>query len=226
MDLKRPPAKPTSNMFDLEQAIIGWRRQMLAAGIKTPVPLEELEIHLHDEFEQQMQSGLNAQQSFEAAVRRIGQSHALKLEFKKVGVSSIPLEIQFVKLAGIACAAVAGFFSLWILLALLTVHEANPAERVLGLAAVASVLLSWRYGHVFLPATSNPRARTAAGAACCLASIGGMMLFIEFLQHSLGRIPVGQLFVSSVWAWSALAILGGMANGLEKAARKTNERYV
>ena len=30
-------------MFDLEQAIAGWRRQMQAAGIKTPVPLEELE---------------------------------------------------------------------------------------------------------------------------------------------------------------------------------------
>jgi hypothetical protein len=38
-------------MFELEQAITGWRRQMLAAGIKTPVPLEELEIHLRDEIE-------------------------------------------------------------------------------------------------------------------------------------------------------------------------------
>ena len=26
-----------------------WRRQMIAAGIKTPVPLEELEIHLREE---------------------------------------------------------------------------------------------------------------------------------------------------------------------------------
>ena len=32
-------------MFDLEQAIADWRRQMLAAGIKTPVPLEELKSH-------------------------------------------------------------------------------------------------------------------------------------------------------------------------------------
>ncbi len=30
-------------MFDLENAIADWRRQMLAAGIQTPVPLEELE---------------------------------------------------------------------------------------------------------------------------------------------------------------------------------------
>ena len=38
-------------MFDLEQAIAGWRRQMLAAGIQSPVPLEELGIHLRDEIE-------------------------------------------------------------------------------------------------------------------------------------------------------------------------------
>ena len=43
-------------MFDLEQSIADLRRQMLAAGIKTPVPLEELEIHLREEIEQQSKS--------------------------------------------------------------------------------------------------------------------------------------------------------------------------
>ena len=45
-------------MPDLEKSIAEWRRQMLAAGIKTPVPLEELEIHLREEIEQQMKSGI------------------------------------------------------------------------------------------------------------------------------------------------------------------------
>ncbi len=48
-------------MFNLEQAISEWRRQMLAAGLKTPVPLEELESHLRQDVEQQMQLGINAQ---------------------------------------------------------------------------------------------------------------------------------------------------------------------
>ena len=39
------------------KSIAEWREQMLAAGIKTPVPLEELEIHLREEIEQQMKSG-------------------------------------------------------------------------------------------------------------------------------------------------------------------------
>ena len=47
-------------MFDLEKAIADWRRLMLALGIKSPVPLEELESHLREEIQRQMQLGLNA----------------------------------------------------------------------------------------------------------------------------------------------------------------------
>jgi len=71
-------------MFDLEQAISDWRRQMLAAGIKTPVPLEELESHLREDVEQQTQSGVPAQVAFDDAVQRIGQSDGLRTEFAKV----------------------------------------------------------------------------------------------------------------------------------------------
>jgi uncharacterized membrane protein (DUF485 family) len=70
-------------MFNLEPAIAEWHRQMLAAGIKTPVPLEELEIHLREEIEQQMKSELSEQKAFEIAVRTIGQANTLKLEFAK-----------------------------------------------------------------------------------------------------------------------------------------------
>jgi hypothetical protein len=97
---------------------------------------------------------------------------------------------------------------------------------VLGLIGIASIMLSWRYGHKFLPAISNRPFRVIIEAACCLASVGGMMLFIRFIPQFLGQIPVGQMLVSSLWTWAATAILGGMAYGLEKAARKTNERYV
>ena len=71
-------------MFDLEQSITEWRRQMIAAGIKTPVPLEELESHLREEIEQQMKSGSNERQAFETAMAQIGQAKPLKMEFKKI----------------------------------------------------------------------------------------------------------------------------------------------
>ena len=71
-------------MFNLERAITNWRRQMLAAGIKSPVPLDELEAHLRDEIEQQVQSGVNEPQAFERAAKQIGQATALDPEFRKV----------------------------------------------------------------------------------------------------------------------------------------------
>ena len=56
---------------------------MLAAGIKTPVPLEELESHLREEIERQAKSGLDEQKAFEISVQRVGQPKVLNSEFKK-----------------------------------------------------------------------------------------------------------------------------------------------
>jgi hypothetical protein len=56
---------------------------MLAAGIKTPAPLDELESHLRQDVEQQMQSGVDAPRAFEIAVARLGRADALKKEFAK-----------------------------------------------------------------------------------------------------------------------------------------------
>jgi hypothetical protein len=89
-------------MFNLEQSITDWRRQMLAAGIKTPVPLEELESHLREEIERQMKTGLNPQDAFTSAVQKIGQAGILKTEFAKAG-GIIPERLKqfFFTLAGI-----------------------------------------------------------------------------------------------------------------------------
>jgi hypothetical protein len=71
-------------MFNLEQAIADWRQNMLAAGIETPVPLEELELHLREEIERQVRAGLEAQEAFDQATQRIGEAQSLKAEFKKL----------------------------------------------------------------------------------------------------------------------------------------------
>jgi hypothetical protein len=70
-------------MSDLEQAISNWRTHLLVAGIKTPVPLKELESHLREEIERQMKSGTSPQQAFENSVQQIGCAGELKTEFNK-----------------------------------------------------------------------------------------------------------------------------------------------
>jgi hypothetical protein len=82
--------------MNLEANISAWRRQMLAAGIKAPVPLEELEIHLREEIERRMKSGLGEQEIFNSAVQKIGQGKALKDEFKKMEGHKIKRAIMLI----------------------------------------------------------------------------------------------------------------------------------
>src|ERR1700761_5471759 len=84
-------------MFNLEQSIANWRKEMLAAGIKAPVPLEELESHLREEIERQIKLGMDTQQAFQLTVSQIGQAKELKLEFAKERPLKRLLETELVK---------------------------------------------------------------------------------------------------------------------------------
>ena len=78
-------------MFNLEEKISEWRKQMLTAGIKSPVPLEELENHLREDVEQRIRAGASVQEAFAFAVLQFGQANMLTDEFKKTGGLIAPL---------------------------------------------------------------------------------------------------------------------------------------
>jgi len=205
-------------MFDLDQSLAGWRKQMLAAGIKTPVPLEELEIHLREDIAQQMQSGLSAQQAFGIAVKKIGQALELKREFKK---TSAPMEMQeVIKLAGVICFAVALFCQLLSCPAfglVVFAHGLSPLA-VWGIT-VAATVLSWKYNHKLLPVIRNQPLRRAVGIVCYV----GCLLWIRFVLFHLPTGATGSIFLILFLfgsEWTVMAILGGVGHGLEKAASK------
>jgi hypothetical protein len=75
----------SENAFNLEQSIAEWRRQISAAGIKTPAHLDELESYLRDEIAQQTKLGLTAAEAFLTAIQKLGPASAVHNEFKKVG---------------------------------------------------------------------------------------------------------------------------------------------
>src|SRR5438034_2924523 len=74
---------PEGTMFNLDNAIEEWRRQMLAGGVQTPDVLEELENHLREDFEEQSRTH-SQEQAFETPVRRLGEARTLQNEFKKL----------------------------------------------------------------------------------------------------------------------------------------------
>ena len=219
-------------MFNLEQSIADWRRQMLAAGIKTPVPLEELETHLREDMERQMRSGLSAQQAFGIAARKIGQAPELKREFKKIGD---PMEMQkIIQLAGVIFVALALFCPLFLFLPFVTDPIFSLTAKMLAWAlyaiTVATIVLSWKYNHKLLPVIRNQPLRRAIGIVCYGASLLWMRFGVFHFSPG-GSYPRSLLlfllfpFIFGL-EWTVMAILGGVGHGLEKAASQQDQKPV
>lgn len=202
-------------MPDLEKQITEWRKQMLAAGIKTPVPLEELESHLRDEIEQMMKSGLTESASFTAAVQKIGQAPALQDEFKKLK------KIRDTRIYLILCFAVFGLITLIACCWILPKIEDVP-ERMSGLGAVLTLnLLSWAglLGYRFFPVVSFRCLCIIEIVGVSLATLWLWVLFYVILQRYDFTAP--QLAVAILWGMTVPfgAFMGLMA-GLTTAMRK------
>jgi hypothetical protein len=73
-----------NNMFDLDQAMAEWRRQMLADGIQARDVLDELESHLREDLRRRVKPGIGEERAFELAAQQLGEPEALKAEFIKV----------------------------------------------------------------------------------------------------------------------------------------------
>jgi hypothetical protein len=220
-------------MFDLNQSITEWRKKMIAGGIKTPPVLDELESHLREDVERQVRAGVNEEQAYETAVSRMGKSDLLKAEFAKIAGMK---EARSGKVIGVACCLVALPLSAMAVPNFLTIRELSPGERVLGFAAVILTFLSiasWRFSHKFLPAIRNRRVRSATAIGCGLAGLAwlcvfGILLPTVIVPHffagtggvSGGEFrPVFMMGISLLWAMALTAVLGGIAYGLEGAAR-------
>src|SRR5262249_16628667 len=159
--------------------------QMTAGGIKTSTVLDELESHLREDVERQMKSGATAEQAFQEAVERIGQSSLLKAEFAKLGGFR---EARQGKLIGIALCVLDAAFSLMWAPRFLTIHEMAIGQRILGLGAFAVTflsVLSWRFSYKYLPVIRNRPFRMAAGVTCSLVGVFWLYLFTGLLTNVL-----------------------------------------
>jgi hypothetical protein len=205
-------------MFNLEEAIAEWRRQLLAAGIKTPVPMEELECHLREDMERQVKSGLDAQRAFEVAVRRIGPAHLLENEFKKIQAKVAARKEKEMRIYCVVFPVIysgLGFYGL-------LKAEMSEAQRILGLTAVALAdIFIWfaPYFHRHLPVVQHKKARMTIQIVPMLAWMICAGFFMNFVLPRLD-LTQSQLGVSVLWLMLPCAMLGSIGYGLGEAARK------
>jgi hypothetical protein len=195
-------------MFNLEQAITDWRRQMLAAGIKTRILLEELEGHLREEIEQQISSGLSPKIAFHTAANRIGQGDLLKTEFKKIG--DMPVNT---KKTGYFYAGILVLYSS-AMIYLMAINNLSTSEWLWGSASLGVVLISsyltWRVFPRFYKVMTNRRLQSAVGI---FGGISGALWLIMFANLILPRFDFTprQLVVAILWAMVPTLLLPNIA---------------
>jgi len=209
-------------MFDLENSIADWRRQMLAAGIKTPVPLEELEIHLREEIERQMESGLNGLEAFSCAVQKIGEAHLIQNEFKKAEETKEESRYSY-KPKQIWLAGVAIIFPLLTGVIAFANSQFNwrlavDHQLTLLVASVACPLLAWsgRLGYRIFPAIGAGRIKIVVYAGLVALLFWYLAFcYIVFSRHDST--------INQAVAWGLSIPAGAFIDllwGLDTAARK------
>jgi hypothetical protein len=196
---------------------------MLAAGIETPVPLEELEIHLHEEIERQMKTGLNPQDAFTSAVQKLGSAHTVQNEFMKVDKTHSALEWKLMEIGLTLATILVPLLFGGIVLKRASFIDMTAAEELSSLAALAVFsLFAWsgRLGHRFLPVIQNRRIRDAILFSCCVPL---MLWWVVFFRLILPRhdFTMSEVLVALAWAFFAPAgACIGLHWGIETAARK------
>lgn len=76
-------------MFRIEDAIENWKNSLLEKQTLTTSDIEELESHLQDEFDSLKFWGLNEEESFLIAARRIGDTTSVAVEYAKINTTAI-----------------------------------------------------------------------------------------------------------------------------------------
>jgi hypothetical protein len=185
-------------MFDVEQAVSEWRRKMLAAGIKSPVPLEELESHLREEIEGERESGVSDERAFEAAVQRIGQADALRKEFAKERARHLRARQAKLK------------FWIWMYMvvsfALIALFDHDPIARTYGRLVVICSLMG-------LLANCKPLRRVTLrtplrGAA--LRACDALIWMMVVLLFYMGSLHEHDRFITTCFLVAFVASIGGV----------------
>jgi hypothetical protein len=217
-------------MFNLETAIAEWRRQMIAAGIKTPVPLEELENHLREEIERQIKCSTDEEQAFKLAVERIGQGGKLREEFAKVeDVARMKKRALLRRLCVVAGVAIVycQLAVVWYLGARAGSMQISGMDIALALGAAAPlILLGWAGPYI---AELLPVIREGWVIAITLALLFLVALLFRIVFPAISPVNFVHLQIVFLWVLSPTMGFGSCASAwFDRCAaiRKKSYQYV
>jgi hypothetical protein len=212
-------------MFNLEASIIQWRRRMIDAGIKTPVPLDELEAHLREDVAELTRLGHSEAEAFAAAIEKMGAPNTVQSEFKKIDGAKSDFEWKVIE---IVLGTFATLFPLWVYSEVLyfktgVLGDLELSQQAMAAtAAVAFGLFAWsgRWGYEFFPVIRDKRLRGIITTLCAAPVMLWWVIFMNFIvPHQ--DFTMEQFFVAFLWGFMTPAgLMLGAIWGIETAARQ------
>lgn len=201
-------------MFNLNQAIAGWRRQMIAGGIKAHDVLEELESHLRDEIDRQIRSGATEERAYRAAVAAIGEATTLQAEFAKTSRANEG-SLTFFRRFYFVSVALVLLINSWTLLA----AELSLAEQLFGFSAVILITLYLARLPGLLASLPSDSHKRLAGAIKLASSFLWVWPIWALLEAGkFVRVEIGFVPNLALWCLFAAVALSVLANDLNERA--------
>jgi len=189
-------------MFNLDQAIANWRRQMLACGFK-PVDVDELESHLRDDLKAQVRSGANEERAFDLAIQRLGAPVELKREFAKSRLTEAAQLRKFPRYSYFICATAAILIDLWSLIS----FDLTLAARV-GMGGGLTLFALYLFGlPIWLRWRSGAPGVYLLGALKVIGFIVPVWILFALLT-ALRVLPWEIGIISEMLMWSLCAAYG------------------
>jgi hypothetical protein len=218
-------------MFNVDQAVADWRRQMASGGLRNPALLDELESHLRGEWRGLVAAGTPVDQAFQLAVSRLGSPGHLRTEFNKLANARCwPVTIcSWLFVAAIILMAMlfsvrllAGKLSPLLFVHILSVTAGYGAAFLAG--GFSILYVCFRLFH----ALSSDRQRALARAVLLFSQlsaglvIAGMALGMFWYHQHFGRYLKGdpkEIGALGVFAW--FVVLAALQRGGRVSERVT-----
>jgi hypothetical protein len=177
---------------------------MTEAGVKTPVPLDELESHLRDAVEDRIRVGLTEAQAFDAATQQLGHAIEIKSEFQKVAMSKLPWGHKWGDRYGLWVVACLNGLYIAVWMCHLFVYPFfSGSERALGFVGLAAMSLGLFAGCLLIPRVwpvfDNERIESALVSMCVISGAAWFAFFGRFILPRFEFTP-GELRVAILWA--------------------------
>jgi O-antigen/teichoic acid export membrane protein len=232
-----------NTMFDIDEQMQRWRRELSNAEVCHFSDLEELEIHMRDEMESLGDKGLSNEEAFFVASRRLGDGTNLTHEFAKVNTHTIFLKrllwVCIGVLASILIPKIAATFTQGIALGALRLGMTQPDLYILipslqiitlMLGVLTTIFFIKQYSdYSTSPTWRNPfKNKLSFFMVLALVDIGILLMPLVltivaaryFSAHDFGKIAMAKMYVNMFSPIIMSLLIIGLAVKLAPSRRK------